>query len=164
MNKNTRIVSLAAIGAVALLAGFLIVQNLILTRPTDVICSDGPRRTIDIRDFITRYSAYSVEFEATIADGGRFAGALKPTQLQALSEASQQANEFRKYVVAGYNSCAISGAQYSELGSRFQALDGLARQIDKLARAPQLSGDEQARLVALVTRYGDATQELGTVP
>jgi len=59
---------------------------------------------------------------------------LEPTQTQQMSEALQQADEFRKYVVAGYNACAVTKDQYARFGARFQALDALERRIAQLPR------------------------------
>ena len=76
---------------------------------------------------------YSVEFESRIGDKGELSGKLDPVQLQSLTGSCSAKHEFRKYLVAGYNACAISKQQYGEFGRRFQALDGIARQIDTLA-------------------------------
>src|SRR2546427_54 len=122
VTKNTKIVVLAAIAAGVLIVLVLLARDLWLN-PKTITCSDGPRRTIDTRDFNSKYWAYSVEFEASVADKAKFSGKLDPVQLQQLSEAMQSANEFRKYVVHGYNACAIGEARYDQYGSQFQTLD-----------------------------------------
>ena len=105
---------------------------------------------------------YSVEFEASIGEKTKFSGKLTPSQVQQLSESLQQATEFRKFLVAGFNACAISKAQYAEYGVKFQALDALSRQIDSLAGQSTLSDSDRTRLSELVQRFIAATQELGT--
>ena len=82
-----------------------------------VACSDGKHCRIDMRDFVTTHSVYSVELEATLGRRKDFSGRLKidPVQLTSLSESLQRANEFRKYLVAGYNSCAIRRRQGMKL-------------------------------------------------
>jgi hypothetical protein len=163
MTKNAKLVSFAAIGALILIVIIFLGRDVFLRifHPT-FDCGDGPRRTIDIRDFTTQYSAYAVELEATVADKGKISTKVNPVQLQQLSEAMQNAREFRKYVVAGYNSCAVTKAQYSQYGARFQALDILAREINELTGRPSLSQEERAKLAGLISQYGELTRKLGT--
>jgi len=161
MNKNQRIVWVSVVAAVVIAVVLYVFYELYRSSSRTVACDDGTRQTIDVRDFVTKYSSYSVEFETRIGNDAAFSGKVDPVRLQSLTEAAQQSNEFRKYLVAGFNSCAISKDQYSNYGARFQALDGLARQIDNLARKESL--DEQARqhLANLVTRYVELTAGLG---
>jgi DNA polymerase I-like protein with 3'-5' exonuclease and polymerase domains len=97
-----------------------------------------------------------------VADKAKVSTELDPKTLQQISEALQETREFRKYVVAGYNSCAITQAQYAQLGVRFQAPDGLAREIDSLLSKPSLSPDEHTKLAALIGQYADLAPQLGT--
>jgi len=163
MTKNAKLVSFAAIGALILIVIIFLGRDVFLRifHPT-FDCGDGPRRTIDIRDFTTQYSAYSVELEASVADKAKISTKLNPVQLQQLSEAMQNAREFRKYVVAGYNSCAVTKAQYIQYGARFQALDSLAREINELTGRPSLSQEEKAKLAGLISRYGELAGKRGT--
>src|SRR5215831_2115503 len=55
-------ISLAAIVAVLIIVVIVVSRDLILRRSQEFQCGDGPRRTIDIRDFTTKYLGYSVEF------------------------------------------------------------------------------------------------------
>ena len=160
MTKNAKTVSLVLIVAGVVLGSVFIARDLLLRRHGVFDCGDGPRRTIDMRDFATEYWAYSVELEASVADKAKISAKLSPVQLQHLSEAMQSANESRKYVVVGYNSCAISKAQYGQHGARFQALDSLAREINQLIGKPSLSQDESAKLAALVDQYGQLAAQL----
>jgi hypothetical protein len=160
VTKNTKIVVLAAIAAGVLIVLVLVARDLWLS-PKTITCSDGPRRTIDTRDFNTKYWAYSVEFEASVADKAKFSGRLDPVQLQQLSEAMQSANEFRKYLVHGYNACAITGTRYDQHGVRFQALDSLSREIDTFAKKPSFSPEEHSRLGDLTKQYVETARKLG---
>ena len=162
MNKNAKVVSLAAIAAIILVIAILVGRDLLLRRQKCFDCGDGQRCSIDVRDFTTKYSAYSLELEASVADKAKISTKLNPVQLQQLSEAMQSARDFRHYVVAGYNSCAVSKAQYNQFGARFQALDNLAREINALAERSSLSADESAKLAALIGQYGDLAHKLGT--
>jgi hypothetical protein len=132
-----------------------------LRRHATVECGDGPRGTIDIRDFATQYSAYSVELEASIWGTGKISAKLTPLQLQELSEATQNARDFRKYVVAGYNSCAITKVQYGLYGAKFQALDVLAREINELVSKPSISEAETQKITDLIKQYGELVKSLG---
>jgi hypothetical protein len=162
VNKNAKAVSMAALVAVILIAIIFVSRDLWLRGQKSIDCGDGQRLSIDARDFTTKYSAYSLELEASVADKVKVSPKLNPVQLQQLSEAMQSARDFRQYVVAGYNSCAITKAQYSQFGARFQALDNLAREINDLAGRSSLSPDESARLAALIGQYGDLAHKLGT--
>ncbi len=160
MNKNTRITVIVAIAAVPLIAVVWLGQDLFLKRGETIDCGKGDiRRSIDLRDFTTRYWVYSVVLEASLADRSKLAAKLEPRQLQQLSEAMQQGREFRQFVVAGYNACAIGKAHYADFGAKFQALDGLAQQIDNIAgqEAPN-----KARLAELVRQYIALSQALAT--
>ena len=161
MNSNTKTVALAMVGVVLVVVLGFLGRDFFLSRSGQIDCGDGARRTIDVRDFTTQYWAYYGEFEASIADKGKLSGKLDPKQLQAMSDSSQQMNEFRKYVVVGFNSCAITKQQYGELGSCFQQLDGLSRRIDGLAALPNPTDSDKAQLAKLVDEYVALTQQLG---
>ncbi len=160
MDSNTRTVVLVVLGVVLVVALGFFGRDFFLSRSGPIDCGNGVRHPIDIRDFTTQYWAYSGEFEASIADKGKLSGKLDPHQLQAVSDASQQMNEFRKYVVAGFNSCAITKQQYSELGSRFQQLDNVSRRIDGLAGSPNPADSDKAQLGKLVDEYVALSQQL----
>ena len=135
-------------------------RDFILKRGETFDCGpDDIRLRIDMRDFTTRYWAYSVEFEASLVDRGKLVTKLEPPQSQQLSEAMQQGRDFLQFVVAGYNSCAIGKAQYASFGGKFQALDGLARQIDKFVGHEPA---DKARLAELVRQYIALSQGLAT--
>ena len=120
MFTNTRIISLTVVGAIVLLAVVWVGRDLFLAKSRDIDCDDGRRKTIDLRDFVTQYSGYSIEFETALGDKAKFASKLNPVQLQQLSESLQHANEFRKFLVAGYNSCAVSTQQYTQFGASYE--------------------------------------------
>ena len=160
MTKNAKVVSLATLGAVILLVLLVVGRDMFLKRHATVDCGDGPRRTIDIRDFTTQYSGYSVELEASIGEKAKISTKLNPVQLQGLSEAAQNTRDFRKYVVAGYNSCAITKVQYGQYGARFQALDSLAHEINELMLRPSLPQKEMTKLADLIKQYGELVKTL----
>lgn len=157
MNSNTKSVALLLVGAalIAILA-FFFKDDL----APAVQCNDGMRKPISIDNFTTKYWAYSAEFEANITEKGKLFGKLSSTQLYALSDASQQANEFRKFLVAGFNSCTITKLQYGEFGSRFQQLDNLSRRIDDLAAVPNPTESDKAGLSQLIDEYVAFSQQL----
>ena len=162
MTKNTKVISLAAITAALIIVVLVMSRDMFLRRPQEFQCEDGPRRTIDMRDFATRYSGYSVELEANVQDKAKVSTKVAPVQLQQLTEALQNTQEFRKFVVAGYNSCGITKAQYSEYGARFQALDALAREINQLTASPSLSAEQSKNLTTLIAQFAELAQKAGT--
>jgi hypothetical protein len=161
MTKNTKTVSLVIAACVVVLLFAFVGRDIFLRLPISLNCDDGPRHRIDIRDFSTRYSGYSVALEATIAKKVMISAKLSPVQLQQLSEAIQNAQEFRKYVVAGFNSCAITKTQFAQLGERFQALDNVAREINEISKEATLSPAEQTQLTGLIAQYRELAQKLG---
>ena len=163
MHKNTRTVLVSAVVAVVALAGMWLGRDLLLGTSGEITCDDGQRRTIDLREFTTRYWAYSVEFAATLQDAGKLEGKLAPQRIHALNDAQLQANEFRKYLVAGFNACALSKAQYADYGVQFQALDAVARQIDGALGRTTLGTAERERLDGLVTEYSNLVAQFARV-
>lgn len=161
MTRYHKTVALVGIGAVLVLTLAFIGRDLWLRRGT-VNCGDSRHPRIDIRDFTTRYSAYSIELEASVGDKGKIATKFTPQQLQQLSDTFQSAREFRQYVVAGYDACAITQDQYGQLGAKFQALDGLAREINTYTAKPSLSQKEEADLSSLISRYSELVGKLPT--
>ena len=159
MSKNSKTIWLVFIGAVVFLVILWVGSGLYLSRSRDIECDDGRRKTIDIRDFITQYSAYSVELEGAVSDK-KLTAKLNPVQLQQLSESLQHANEFRKFLVAGYNACAVSKEQYTEYGATFQAMDSLSRQINTALSKPELNPQEKTDLANLVKQYINLSQQL----
>jgi hypothetical protein len=162
VTKNSKTVAIVAIAAVVVLGFGLVARDLFLGHQKTVSCPDGPHPTIDIRDFTTQYWAYSAKLEASVADKTKVSAELDPRVLAQISDALQAAREFRKYLVAGYNSCAITPAQYAQFGTRFNALDELAREINTLISNPSLSQDEKGKLAGLISQYGDLVRQLGS--
>ena len=158
---NVRLAGVIVVG-ILLLAGLWVSWDLWNRHQRCFDCGDGQRCTIDARQFATQYSAYSLQLEASLKDGTKFSAKLDPIQQEKLSEAMQSANEFRKYVVSGFNSCAITKSQYSQLGVKLQVLDSLAREIRELASQPARSAEENARLTTLVNEFDDVAHKLGT--
>lgn len=152
---------IVAIGGSVMFVGLWLGYDVLRARGQRVECPDGVRRTIDVRDFATQYVGYGVTFEATLKDKIKLSGKVDPRLLQRLSEAVQQSNEFRKYVVHGYNACAVSRTQYAQYGARFQALSELGRQIDTLTDQSQFSPADEERLTALVNQYINLLQKAG---
>jgi hypothetical protein len=162
VTKNSKTVAIGAIVAVVVMVVVFVARDLFLGRQKTVTCPDGSHPAIDIRDFTTQYWAYSAKLEGSVADKTKVSAELDPRVLAQLSDALQAAREFRKYVVAGYNSCAITPPQYEQLGTRFNALDGLAREINTLISNPSLSQDEKTKLAGLISQYSDLVRQLGS--
>jgi hypothetical protein len=99
--------------------------------------------------------------EATVKDKVTISAKLTPSQQQQLTESLQSANGFRKFVVAGYNSCAVTKAQYLADEKRFRALDSLAKEINELAGKTSLADAEKAKLAELIGEYGETARKLG---
>lgn len=151
MTKNTRIVSVAGIFAAVVIVLVLIYVH--QRAPKTIQCDDGPRLTINVDDFNNKYWAYSYQFEVNLIDRLKVSAKIQPVQLQKLSEALQQTAEFRKYLVAGYNSCALPKHRFEEYGIRFQTLDEISRELDPLLSREKLSDAEAEQLRKLIAEY-----------
>jgi len=145
---------------IVILVAFVFGRDILLRSSSEIQCDDGLRRRIDSREFSTQYWAYAVELEGSIADKGKISGKLEPKQLLELSESMQSAKDFQKFVVSGFNACAITKQQYASYGARFQALDGLSRQINMLSAKPSLDPGERTQLRKLVDEYSASTRGL----
>jgi hypothetical protein len=159
VTKNAKTISITAIAGVIAVIVILLARDIFLRRQLEFECGDGPRRTIDIRDFTTQYSGYSIQLEAAVMDKAKISTKVTPVQLQQLSEALQNAQEFRKFVVAGYNSCAITKTEYGNYGAKFQALDAVAREINQLAISPSLSTEQSKNLTSLIGQFADLARK-----
>ncbi len=158
MRKNTRIVLLVLIGSTLVLA---IVFLLTRPRRSEVIsCDDGTRRTIDMGDFETKYFGYSAQLEVDVRDKAKIQGKISPVQFQQISDSLQSTNEFHKLLVAQYNSCAITRVQFGQYAAKFQALEGLAKEISLLESAAELSPDAKTKFSGLIAQYADLASEL----
>lgn len=111
MTKNSKAVATIAIAAVLIAVVLFLARDLFLRQTGIVRCPDGSHPTIDMRDFETQYWAYSAKLEVNVAGKVKVSPQLDPKVLAQVSEALQQAREFRKYLVAGSNAiCAVRGA------------------------------------------------------
>src|SRR5450631_549604 len=160
MNKQ---VGLAALVLILVLAGMWFLRDWHLANGSSAACGDpeGPRPKIDIRQFETHYTGYSVSLEGEITGKGKLSGKIEPAALQKLSESLQSGQEFRKALVAGYNSCAVTRSAYQAAVLRFQSLDGIAHRIDTLAGKASLSSQEESTLKTLADEYTTMSQHLG---
>jgi len=163
MTKNDRIFGIVAILTLAVVVlGVIYVANDWHKSKTQCFdCGDGQRCTIDTRQFATKYSTYSLELEANIKDVNKISAKIDPVQLQTLTEAMQSGDEFRKYLVHGFNSCAITKEQYAQMGGTYQAMDGIAREISQQINKADLSQSERKNLAQLIVRYGELSRNLG---
>jgi len=158
MTKQARTIAVVGMAAAIVIVVIVVGRDMMLRGQHTLDCGDGPRRTIDTRDFATQYSGQSLELEATVNDKAKISAKTSPVQLQQLSEVLQSTQEFRKFVVAGYNSCALTKAQYGQYGASFQVLDSVARQINQLAAAS--NPDQSKNLASLIAEYIELAQSI----
>jgi hypothetical protein len=153
MDRNTRTVIVTFLAAVVIVVLVVVLRSRPTAETPVIQCADGPRHLIDATQFETKYWGYSVKMEATISGKAGGGLTLDPKQLQQLSEAMQQANEMRKWLVNSYNACAMTQSQYEAYGMKYTDMESVAHRIDDLARQPTASSDAQSRLSGLVAEY-----------
>ena len=136
-----------SIGAalVAFLAVLYVGWHLAVHASRRVECADGARWTIDLSYFHSPNWAYRGSLELKDRDRGLKVG-LDPVVLATLSESAQMARDARLFLVASYNSCALSKADYARLSARNDELAGLERMIDRHLRVPASHPADAAEL------------------
>lgn len=150
-----------SIGAalVAFLAVLLAVWNLAVHASRRIECADGARRTIDLADFRSPDWAYRGAIELKSRDRA-LSARLDPVLLATLSESAQKARDWRLFLVASYNSCAVSKADYLRLVGRHEEISTLERAIDERLRATASHPADTAELERLIDRYHQVTSSL----
>lgn len=156
MTKHSRNVTLIGFAAAILLAGGVLAFKWADRTGDTFDCGDGLRRRTDIGDFVTKYSGYAVQFEGEIHDQGKIAASLGDTHLRAINEAVEMRREMLKFVIAGYNACAVSRQKFATLIPLFQTMDGLEKRISALA----VAGSNGPALNAVIQEYVAVSAEL----
>ena len=162
MNKNLKTVAIVAIAAALVIVVIWVVRDVIVHHQIVRNCPDGSHPTIDTREFTTRYWVYSAKLDASVGEKAKISAQLDPKLLVQVSEALQEANELRHYIVVGYNSCAVSQKEFSQIEARFEAMESLAHDIDAILSKPSLTGDEAARFQRLINQYAELARRSGS--
>lgn len=147
------------LGAIALL---LLIKDWRQSISDTIDCGDGPRRTIDIRDFTTKYFGYSVKVEGEVTAKAKISVQLEPHLMQKLSDAAAQAKEQRQLLVAGFNSCGIPKVAFESTMKRFAALDSTSSKISDLLAKPSLNSAELDSLQQVIDDYTSTVASLMT--
>ncbi len=160
MKKHTRKLLGWVLFVFVLLVFAFLARDFWFRSPHRTTCPDGPHDTMDLRDFSTRYFAYGIKFEAQMGTQGRLALNLDPVQLQQLSEHVQQASEFRKLLVAGYNSCIFTSAQFARFAITFQNLDHLERELVAVAQRPTPTPTDREHIAELLSQIRSTASDM----
>jgi hypothetical protein len=161
MNKNSRLVLLALIAAVLVIALVYAWIDHDRTKQVKIDCgaTEGIRYQIDMNTFATKYTGYTISIEGEIKDKGKLSAKLGETQYQQLSESLQRQNAFVKSLVGGFNGCGVSQKDYNKAILNYEKVDDVARQIDEYLKKDRLSANESAQLGELVHRYTALTNQ-----
>lgn len=161
ISSNARAIAIAAILAFTILTIVWIYRPQ-PTKPLGYVsCPDGSSRPlIDAAKFDTQYWAYSIKLEAGISERTKISTVLEPKVLQQLSEALQQGNEFRKWLVNSYNACAIPQKEYDDYGVSFQGMDNAARNLQEAIEKGVHTAADRASISALAKTYVQLAQGL----
>ena len=156
-----------------------------------ITCQDGDHYLTDIKQIAIQYEGQSLK--GTLSSLSILGASLssEPKKLQEASETTQLWNEFIKALVVGFNSCAITKAQYHEalqqlypkLKQDAVSLEGIRKEIaegrkadrvrfgrlldayfENLRRFVVISGNqiELERIAALVEKTKSATDTIST--
>jgi hypothetical protein len=151
MNKNMRIVFLTLIGTCAGIVIFYFTYRVLMSRQK---CPDGTTRVqIDVASFETQYSGYSMKLEAKLRKDASLTAELDPVKQREISEAMQSARLQLQALAAGYNTCAVTAAQFNQARDRFQRMEGLAQRIEQLSAQRPAGPKTNEMISAYVSEY-----------
>jgi hypothetical protein len=80
--------------------------------------------------------------------------------LQNAYESTQNWDQFLKGLVVGYNSCAISKADYAKILQRYQAVEAISNNLSQLLQKSPLTQQDGETAKRLIEQYASATQVL----
>jgi len=143
-----------------LLGGSYVILDYWKGRSRIIHCDDGERRTIDYRDFQLRYSANKISLQVEILNKLKVRSEIDPKVLQTAYESTQHLDQFLKGVVIGYNSCAISKADYVEILQRYQTVEAISKNLSQLLQKTPLTPQDGETAKRLIEQYASATQAL----
>lgn len=135
-------------------------------RPRTIQCSDGERQTTDYRDLQLEYSSKKISLiEIELMDELKVRLLeLDPKVLQRAFESTQGWDQFLKGLVTGYNSCAVSKADYALILQRYKAMEDIATNLSKLLQRKTLTGQELESAKQLINQYHALSRNLFPQP
>jgi hypothetical protein len=131
-------------------------------RPRSINCDDGERQTIDYRDFQINYSGNKISLEIEVMDKLKLRPEIDPQVLQMAYESTQNWDQFLKGLVVGYNSCAISKADYAVILQRYKIVEETSKNLSQLLRKSPLTQQDMETAKRLIQQYSSTSQELFT--
>lgn len=131
-------------------------------RPRTIHCDDGERQTIDYRDLQIKYSGNKISFEVEVMDKLKLLPEIDPEVLQTAYESTQNWDQFLKGLVVGYNSCAISKADYAVILQGYKIMEEVSKNLSQLLRKSPLTRQDVETARRLIQQYSSKSQELFT--
>lgn len=154
ISTNARWIAIVAILSVTILCIVWIYRPASTTPLETVHCADGSSHPVaDATKFATQYWAYSVKLEGSLSNKAKIASTMEPKVLQQLSEAMQQGNAVREWLIISYNACAITQSNYDQYGWNFQKMDTVARNIQGVLDKGVQTDAERRDLSEMVDTY-----------
>ncbi len=129
-------------------------------RPRTIHCEDGDRQTVDFRDLQMKYSGNKISLEVEVMNRLKLRPEIDSKVLQRAYESTQNWDQFLKGLVAGYNSCAISKADYAKILQRYQAVEAISKNLSQLLQKSPLTQQDGEMAKRLIEQYASATQVL----
>jgi hypothetical protein len=130
--KSTLKIVLMIVMSVTLLGVAYLAYDYWKGRPRTIHCEDGERQTIDFRDLQLNYSGNKIFLEVEVINKLKLRPEIDPEVLQTAYESSQNWDQFLKGLVASFNSCAISKADYAKILQRYQAVEAISKNLSQL--------------------------------
>ncbi len=161
MKSSVKIVFIIVV-SIALVAVVCLSLDYWKNRPRIIHCDDGERQTIDYRDLQINYSGNKISLEIEVMDKLKLRPEIDPQVLQMAYESTQNWDQFLKGLVVGYNSCAISKADYAVILQRYKLMEETSKNLSQLLRKSLLTEGDVETAKRLIQQYSFTSQELFT--
>jgi hypothetical protein len=159
MKSIFRIVFLI-VASVVLLSVFYLILDYRKHRTRTVQCDDGERQTIDFKELQIEYSSKKISLDIEVIDKLRIRHEIDPKVLQIAFESTQNWDQFLKGLIGGYNSCAVSKANYALMLQRYKGMEDISRSLSQLFKKNRLTHQDVEMAEQLIKQYSSISQEL----
>jgi hypothetical protein len=143
-----------------LFAVFYLSIDYLKHRPRTIHCDDGQRETVDYRDLQLKYSSYNISLNVEVMNKLKVRPEIGSKLLQTAYESTQGWDQFLKGLVAGFNSCAISKADYNLALQRYKAMEDISKNLSQRLQKNTLSKQDVEIIRLLIEQYSFISKEL----
>jgi hypothetical protein len=159
MKSISKIVFLI-VASVVLLSVFYLILDYWKHRTRTVQCDDGERQTIDFKELQIEYSSKKISLDIEVMKKLRMRPEIDPKVLQIAFESTQNWDQFLKGLIVGYNSCAVSKADYALMLQRYKGMEDILKSLSQLLKKNSLTKEDAEAATQLIKQYSSLSREL----